>query len=188
MHALEMIRLLSEANGQAVMDLAPVQFPYSNDGQPDYWLGAEYPDNYDPVDDKLSLVLLDSTLASQSGVNRVGLIVDEWIETIPYRHQDTGISYYYDAPDATAPQCMLLAVPPVLTGKWSWDVLVYTLIDTLELAKNRAVEPEHIEQSPLAQVLPGIMGEVLPLENREGFEDHRRVVLDFLDNQPQEET
>lgn len=39
---------------------------------------------------------------------------------------------------------------------------MYTLNDTLELAKNRAVEPEHLEDTVFGQILPGIMNEIVP--------------------------
>jgi hypothetical protein len=49
---------------------------------------------------------------------------------------------------------MLLAVPPALTGSWSWDDLVATLLETLQAAKSRAVEPAQIDASSYAQFLP----------------------------------
>jgi hypothetical protein len=52
--------------------------------------------------------------------------------------------------------------------------------------KNRAVEPEHLENSPFAQVLPGVLAEVVPSEFKGSEGDFRRVILDFLDNEPVE--
>jgi hypothetical protein len=49
---------------------------------------------------------------------------------------------------------MLLVAPPVINGKWEWADLVDTLHETLELAKRRAVEPDHIDSTPYARYLP----------------------------------
>ena len=77
-------------------------------------------------------------------------------------YQTTGIVINYDQPDATPPQSLLLAVTPVQTGKWDWENLVFTLLDTLELAKNRAVEPDHLDKSRFSHIFPSIMSEVVP--------------------------
>jgi hypothetical protein len=49
---------------------------------------------------------------------------------------------------------MLLAVPPAKTGTWNWDDLVAAVNETYELAKARAVEPEHLDDTAYAQLLP----------------------------------
>jgi hypothetical protein len=77
-------------------------------------------------------------------------------------NETTGIAFNYDQPDAKAPNTLLLAVTPKVTGQWQWDDLVYTLNDTLELAKNRAVEPDHLEDTVFGQILPAIMTEIVP--------------------------
>ena len=84
------------------------------------------------------------------------------------------------------PQSLLLAVTPVVTGTWKWEDLVFTLLDTLEMAKNRAVEPDHIDKSPLSHILPGVLSEVAPPQivdvpdaNPLGVQ----VVMDFSFNQ-----
>ena len=88
------------------------------------------------------------------------------------------------------PQSLLLAVTPKITGKWDWDDLIYTMIDTLDLAKNRAVEPDHLENSVFGQVLPAVISEVVPPQLRpDEFYNPlgTQVVLDYLDNSPPEE-
>jgi hypothetical protein len=49
---------------------------------------------------------------------------------------------------------MLLVAPPVINGIWEWADLVDTLHETLELAKRRAVEPDHIDSTPYARYVP----------------------------------
>jgi len=62
-----------------------------------------------------------------------------------------------------APQALLLAVPPEVTGHWSWDSLVSIVNDTLRRAKLRAVEPQLLDQltdkPELGVLLPAIISE-----------------------------
>lgn len=146
---------------------AVIQFPFEADEQngiaTDYWLGIEYPEEYVPTGDKLSLVIQNPLqLTSSDQIAKAGLLIDEWVEIIPNRNETTGITFNYDQPDAKAPNTLLMAVTPQQTGQWCWDDLVYTLNDTLEMVKNRSVEPEQLENSVFGQILPGIMNEIIP--------------------------
>lgn len=143
-----------------------LQFPFSQDGSGtsiDHWLGVEFPDGYTPSEDKLSLILMNTAeLILQPEDPKAGFLIDEWVEIIPNLKETTGITFNYDQPDAKAPNTLLLAVTPKETGSWSWDNLVHTLNDTLELAKNRAVEPEHLEDTVFGQILPALLTEIVP--------------------------
>jgi hypothetical protein len=179
MNALEMIDLSLSSQNQS-FEIKPVQLKY-NAG--DYWLGAEYPSEYTAVEDKLSVIMINPTTWQTAAVQvQAGLLLDEWIEIIPEKEETTGIVINYDQPDATPPQSLLLAVTPVQTGNWSWDDLLVTLIDTLEMAKNRAVEPDHLEQSPLSHILPAILSEVVPPQAASDGDANPlgvQVVMDF---------
>ena len=74
----------------------------------------------------------------------------------------TGIAFHYDQPDASPPQAVLVAVPPRLAGQWTWDDLVHTLDETLDLAMNRMVELEHLELLLVqrVQLVAGLLHEV----------------------------
>jgi hypothetical protein len=48
--------------------------------------------------------------------------------------------FQYDQPDAVPPQCILLAVPPDLDQPWSLWSLQQVLLETLDLARIRAVD------------------------------------------------
>ena len=191
MQALEMLSLCIESSGSEFSPLKPVQFPYKTQ---DYWVGAEFPgDSWstDPEAEILSLVSLNPEHFTSGTGPKTGLVIDEWIEIIPNTRETTGITFNYDQPDAMPPQSLLLAVTPQETGKWQWDDLVYTLIDTMEMAKNRAVEPDHLEKSRYAQMLPAIMSEVVPPELRDETSTNplgTQVVTDFAENKlPEEE-
>src|SRR5690606_869740 len=195
MYAAEMLHLFERHAGHATTEPRPVQFP-SREG--DYWLGMEFPDGFDNEEDKLSLVLLDPQSAI-AGTKQKGLLVDEWVEIIPNKSETTGVAFQYDQPDARPPQTILLAVSPkpvTATSRWHWDDLVYTLMETLEMAQNRTVEPDQLEQSVLGQVLPAIVAEVVPPQISPMFDTdddvHKnplgsQVVLDFEANLPKED-
>ncbi len=171
-----------------------IQFPFTIDEDSgetvDYWLGIEFPEGYTPSEDKLSLVIQNpSQLALSPDAAKAGILIDEWVEIIPNITETSGITFNYDQPDAKAPNTILMAVTPQQTGQWNWDDLVYTLNDTLELAKNRAVEPEQLEDTVFGHVLPGIMHEIVPPQllpddaedsgDAQGNPMGRQVITDF---------
>ena len=71
-----------------------------------------------------------------------GLLVDEWVERIPATRQTTGVAFHFDAPASRPPQALLLAVTPDDETAWSFDLVVATLMQTLEDARVRAVSPQ----------------------------------------------
>jgi hypothetical protein len=91
-----------------------------------------------------------------------GMVIDEWVEIIPVKEETSGIVFNYNQPNATPPQSILLAVTPSITNRWEWDDLVHTISDTFELAKIRAVEPDHINNSYLSLALHAVAGEIPP--------------------------
>ena len=164
---LETVEMWALNFGNDFPEKKPFQFPFAvaSDGSSvDPWLGIAFPEGYQPEEDKLSLVLMnaDAALSLPENSNCCGMLLDEWVEIIPNTSETTGITFNYDQPDAKAPNTILLAVTPQQTGKWSWDDLVETLNDTLEMAKNRAVEPEHLEDTVFGQILPALLTEVVP--------------------------
>jgi hypothetical protein len=85
------------------------------------------------------------------------MLVDEWTEVIPATTEDTGIAFNYDRPNCEPPQSWLLAMSSVGDGAWSWDELVGVVVDTLDSAKRRAVEPAHLGGSAYSWFLPATM-------------------------------
>ena len=126
-------------------------------------------------------------LDTDGGAN-VGVVIDQWTEMIPSEHETTGVAIHYDQPDAMPPQCVLVVVPPERRGFWRWEDLVVALHDTLELAKNRTVELDHLQHDLYGQILPGIVGELVPEALSTSAEEAsgNRVVLDFEQNNPKE--
>ncbi|MEO8153875.1 MAG: hypothetical protein ABI605_12450 [Rhizobacter sp.] len=83
-----------------------------------------------------------------------GLWIDEWTEVVPSTTETTAIAFQLDPPDACAPQCILLAVPPQPDVPWTVGSLYRVLLETLDLAKLRALDAESL--SDAAQYLPGL--------------------------------
>jgi hypothetical protein len=83
-----------------------------------------------------------------------GLMIDEWVETVPNARETTAIAFQTDPPNACAPQVVLLAVPPVPGKPWTGETLVRMLFETLEQAKLRAIDAEALGE--LGHYLPAL--------------------------------
>jgi hypothetical protein len=83
-----------------------------------------------------------------------GLMIDEWVETVPNARETTAIAFQTDPPNACAPQVVLLAVPPVPGKPWTGETLVRVLFETLEQAKLRAIDAEALGE--LGHYLPAL--------------------------------
>lgn len=145
-------------NFDSEIQYTPLQFPVETDPTAlEYWLATEYPESYSVNKDTSCLALqINATAADYSGLH-VGLIFDEWNEVIPVKEETTGVAFHYDQPNAKAPNALLLAVSPELNGNWTFDNLLDTVAETFETMKKRAVEPDHLEETPLAKLLPAAM-------------------------------
>lgn len=153
--ALTDVLVLADAEGAALATPAIAQLPH-DPAKPEPWVGGRLGGAVDAAG-RLSLAILGDLEASGSA-----LLVDTWTEEIPSRTETTGVAVHYDQPDATPPQCVLVAVPPVAGAPWSVGLLAQTLHDTFELAQIRAVELEHLADTLYGQLLPAISGELLP--------------------------
>jgi hypothetical protein len=71
---------------------------------------------------------------------------------VPSATETTAITFQCNPPDACAPQAVLLAVPPVPDAPWTVANLHRVLLETLDLAKLRAVDAEALGE--LAHYLP----------------------------------
>ena len=71
-----------------------------------------------------------------------GLLVDEWVEVVPASHETLGAAFHFDAPNATAPNAILLAVPPDGITAWDDGALALTVQQALEQSMIRAVDPD----------------------------------------------
>ena len=102
---------------------------------------------------RLSLVAF-APQSIASGAAVAGLIIDEWVEVLPDAQQITGISLHHDDPTARAPQALLLAVCPDDFPEWTLESLEGTVLEALDLAKLRAVDPDAL--NGLGHYLPAL--------------------------------
>ncbi len=155
-HDFEVVRAMADAARDVPLALAPLQLPFRTG---DSWLGAQYPDTMEVVHDTVSMVQHLPQGFNAAGA-QCGLLVDEWIESIPNRQEVTGLTFNFDAPNSTAPQALLLAVTPEETGSWNWDALVDTVLDTFRRARMRAIEPDALGDVPgIGTLLPAVIAE-----------------------------
>jgi hypothetical protein len=81
-----------------------------------------------------------------------GLLIDEWVEVVPGPSETTGVVFQYDQPDAAPPQAILLAVPPDPDQPWNLWQLQQVVLEALDLALIRAVDPDTL--SAVGHYLP----------------------------------
>lgn len=160
--ALEGAMLYGEALGVPEIALSPLQLPYRDK---DSWLGLDFPDSYDIDGARLLHTAHFAAVPDASGRFK-GLVIDEWTEVVPggrrtpqtaaedVHNQATGVAFHFDRPNAEAPQSFLLVTPATWDGAWHWDDIVGALDSTWELMRLRAVEPEHMDDPALGQMLP----------------------------------
>lgn len=174
--ALADLLALADAGGAPVPDGAVTQLPVVAD---DAWAGGPLPAGAARAG-RLSLVLHGAGALPADGATGVVLHVDEWTELVPNGEETTGVALYHDQPDASPPQCVLVAVPPRRRGRWRLGDVVQILHETFELARIRAVELDHVQATLYGQLLPLVSGELVPdAAGGAGGVAGNRVILDF---------
>jgi hypothetical protein len=153
LHAWEELQLMASAFGVSEPQLEALQLPADNGVG---WLGLDLPPG-DPPDSERLLYTAALPTGFDPATPLCGLLLDEWNEVIPAGTAETGLTFHYDRPNSEAPQAMLLVTPSQFRGGWRWHDLVDALNETLQLAKLRALEPDHIGQLTYALFLPATM-------------------------------
>ncbi len=122
--------------------LTIAQLPYDAN---DRWVGLPLQAGQSLPGGKLSLAVQS---AAPVDVRRplTGLLIDEWVEVVPSAIETTGISFQYDRPNAAPPQTILVAVPPQVDLPWTVWSLQQVLLETLDLARIRAVDPDALDE------------------------------------------
>jgi hypothetical protein len=147
----ETAMLLSEALGGAPMALRVAQLPYRAE---DRWAALPADETHPLEPGRVSLIV-DDPLGADIDATLTGLFVAHLEDRVPSAKETTGVAFHFDQPNAQAPQAVLVAVPPDLTGAWEWDDLVATVTETLDLAKARAVDLEAL--GSLGHFLPAAL-------------------------------
>lgn len=150
MNALHQIRMYAQWNGTGAyaeptaMQIDTAEVDYRD------WLGAEALSEAHVHDANVYTVLNASEFMRrhETGgkfLDVAGLVVDFWVEKIPYRRQTAAIAFGYDQPDAEPPQAILVGVS-TLGGKHNWSEhrMIRTIRSAMHQVQSRAVEPEHL--------------------------------------------
>jgi hypothetical protein len=160
---LEDAIMLWEAQGLETGALNALQLPHKA-GAP--WMALDFPKEHAPTSEHLAYVAFAGPGYNPAAA-RCGLLLDDWSETVPAVEADepgpqhtTGVAFHFDRPSQEPPQAMLLLAPAQWDGRWSWDDVVQGVIDTFDLARMRAVEPDRLDDGALAQYLPATVASV----------------------------
>jgi hypothetical protein len=155
---LQHVRVLADGLASALPPLRAWQWPPNLAG----WIGDGLAAADARAGDLTSVVVQPATPLA-AGAPFAALVADEWQDVIPSEKETTGIAFHYDAPNAEPPQALLLAVSAAALERnmrWTWDELVASVEQALDLAKMRAVEPDQLRATRLDAVLPAtIMAE-----------------------------
>jgi hypothetical protein len=118
------------------------------------WVGLESLAGSTIQGGRVSLVAMTPSADLPTGAI-AGLMVDEWSEVVPSTHETTSVTFHYEAPTATAPQVLLLGVPPEGREAWTVDDAVTMATEALALAQIRLVDLDDIPD--LGQILPAFV-------------------------------
>lgn len=141
--SLEAVASAGELLGTGVrLNLAVGQLPVPDRGR-QCWAGLPSDDAAAQAN-RLSIVLAGGAAPATTGPAAAvlaGLLVDEWVESIPKPRETTAVSFHYEAPGAQAPQAILLAVPP-RPDATAWDItdLEATVLETIDLVHARTAD------------------------------------------------
>jgi len=132
------------------LQLKVAQLPFD---ATDRWVGLPPEAGKEVPAGKLSLVV-HSLGSLKTDQPLSGLLIDEWVEVVPSSKETTALAFQFNPPDACAPQSVLLAVPPVPDQSWTVASLHRVLVETLDLAKLRAVDAESLGE--IAHYVPAL--------------------------------
>ncbi len=124
------------------LNLSVAQLPFKVD---DRWVGLPLKDGKSLPGGKLSIAV-QSSAPVDARKPLAGLLIDEWVEVVPNATETTGIALQYDRPNATPPQTILIAAPPDIEAPWTVWSLQQILLETLDLARLRAVDPDVMDE------------------------------------------
>ncbi|MGE0645795.1 MAG: hypothetical protein AB7P24_19220 [Nitrospira sp.] len=136
--------LYAETVGSAALRLHVGQLPFQAQ---DRWVALPQAPDKPFARGRLSLVAqMASAQPLRFDQAFCGLLIDEWVETVPSHIETTGLAFHYDQPNNAPPQALLLAVPADRRTTWDLNSLEAVLHETMDLARLRAVAPDSGEE------------------------------------------
>lgn len=124
------------------LNLTIAQLPFNDN---DRWIALPFKPGQDPPPGKLSLAV-QSAAPVDMAQPLAGVLIDEWVEVVPGSTEVTGIALQYDQPNSMPPQTILIAMPPEIGQPWTTWSLQQVLLETLDLARVRAVDSEALDE------------------------------------------
>lgn len=137
---LQAAMLYAESIGDgASLQLQVGQLPYSTQ---DRWVALPTPADQSIPRGRLSIVAqMPTAQPLRFDQPFTGMLIDDWVETVPNRRETTGVTFHFDQPNSAPPQALLLAVPADQRTAWDLNSLEAVLQETMELIRLRAVSP-----------------------------------------------
>lgn len=118
----------------------------------DRWAALPFAADGEPPAGRLSIVAHLPAGRPAAGQPLCGLLFDEVSEVLPSRERTTGVAFHFDQPNASAPQAILVAVPPATDTPWTLEMLREAVLEALDLAKLRMVDLDALKDA--GQFLP----------------------------------
>ncbi len=132
--------LYAETVGSAALRFHVGQLPFQAQ---DRWVALPQAANTPFPRGRLSLVAqMASAQPLRFDQPFAGLMIDEWVETVPSPRETTAVTFHYDQPNNAPPQALLLAVPADRRTTWDLNSLEAVLHETMDLARLRTVAPD----------------------------------------------
>jgi hypothetical protein len=144
------LRYADAVNTGVRLNLRIAQLPYRVN---DRWIGLPLNGGQTLSPSRFALVVQSAKMLDVKQP-LAGLLIDEWVEVVPNPDETTAVVFQYDQPDATPPQNILLAVPADPDHAWTVFSLQQVLLETLDLARIRAVDPDLLDEA--GHYLPGL--------------------------------
>jgi len=147
MQLLHQLRMFAKCNAlETNVSLTPMQLPIQE--KESQWVGLQVEDEKHVHDANSFMVMNASRLVNKQDnafQPMAGVVLDFWVERIPYKMQTAALTFGYDQPDAEPPQAILVGVS-TRGGKhrWSEKHVLGTLKAAMRMAKSRAVSPEDV--------------------------------------------
>ena len=147
--ALAAALLRGDLAGAEPLDIWAAQSPaapYDADVDPMLamsWVGLAHPHALGPAPVVCALIVGD-----EPGGTVTGIELDGWTEIVPSPTGTAAVAANLSAPDARAPNLILMAVPPDAEKPWTEEALLSVVDEALELADCRMVDLDSTKRVP----------------------------------------
>lgn len=103
------------------------------------WVGLPFDPNNRPTTGKVSLVSIAAGPLQWNGPLH-GLLLDEWLESVPRLRETTGLVFNHDAPASKPPQAILVLGVTNQESGWTSLLVQDAMRDTLDSARRRLAD------------------------------------------------